>query len=47
MQGLGFAKIPELLKQDLCITGTIDAGQLELKNWWWLRKDKHHWGEIS
>jgi hypothetical protein len=25
-------KIPELLKQNLCITGTIDAGYLELRN---------------
>ena len=25
-------KIPELLKQNLCITGKIDAGQLELRN---------------
>jgi hypothetical protein len=25
-------KIPELLKGNLCITGTIDAGELELRN---------------
>ena len=25
-------KKPELLKQNLCITGPIDAGQLELRN---------------
>jgi len=25
-------KIPELLKRNLCNTGTIDAGQLELRN---------------
>jgi hypothetical protein len=25
-------KIPELLNQNLCITGTIDAGQPELRN---------------
>ena len=27
-------KIPELLKRNLCITGTIDAGLPKLRNWW-------------
>jgi hypothetical protein len=26
-------KVPELLKRKLCITGTIDVGYLELRNW--------------
>ena len=27
-------KIPELLKQNLCVSGTIDASWLELRNQW-------------
>jgi hypothetical protein len=27
-------KIPELLKQKLCISGIIDTGKLEVRNWW-------------
>ena len=28
------------------VTGTVDAGYLELGNKWWLRRDQHHRGEI-
>lgn len=31
----------------LCVIGVIDAGQLKLGNWWWLRKHQHHEGDSS